>query len=76
MHEKPLFSVAPVMSELSTVSQQVTTRGQLCTAFGLNFVGTGELWRVTEQGSDLVKVCVGKINLVAREQGKELSQKV
>lgn len=58
------------------MSQQVTTRGQLCTAFGLNFVGTGELWKVSEQGSDLVKVCVEKINLVARVKGKELFQKV
>ena len=54
----------------------MATRGQLCTAFGFNSVGTGELWKVSEQGSDLVKVCVGKINLIARVKGKEVSQKV
>lgn len=54
----------------------MTTRGQLYTAFGLNFAGTGELWKVSEQRSDLVKVCVGKFNLVARVKGKGLSQKV
>lgn len=49
----------------------MATRGQLCTAFGPNSVGTGESWTVSDQGSDLVKVCVGKINLAARVKGKE-----
>lgn len=48
----------------------MATRGQLCPAFGLNSVGNGELWKVSEQGSDLVKACVGKIHLAARVKWK------
>lgn len=44
-------SLKPRLSlESSTVSQQVATRGQLCPAFELHSVGTGELWKVSEQG--------------------------
>ena len=36
--------------ESSAMNHQVATRGQLCIAFGHHFVGTGVLWKVSEEG--------------------------
>ena len=58
------------------MNQQVATRGQLCTAFGLKAVGTGELWKVSDQESGLVSVCIRKIILAARLRRVDETQKV
>lgn len=49
----------------------MATRGQLGTALGLNSGGTGELRKVSEQGSDQVEVWCRRISLAARAKGTE-----
>lgn len=74
LHEK-WFSAALVVSGIWHSESAGGHQGTVCTTFGFNLQALGN-YRRFQNRSDLVKVCIRKINLAAREKGTKQVKRV